>query len=713
MPKTESEIKLILNASDQKITQIVNEKRLKPALSEIIFDDAGFDPTNTKHDVYYSAANGSNYKLQPNITKNSDGDKLFNVKLANSNDILIVSSNSMLINVVTSEEEINRLTESLTREPEGLKLTPSYSQDESLYNPSKPTTTYYNSPNGSFFKVKTVNRKPDIDSNVYSCILEGVTESILIYGNKLFNVLKESTNSPQGNSPQGYSPQGNSPQGYSPQGNSPQGYSPQGYSPRGYSPQGYSPQGYLPQSSTTGQLSGSDFLDGISGIITEFANSRDTHQMLTGTPGAYNFKKDDIKNAVLNKDMNAIKNLLRESGNVSMDLYEKYNSDNDKNSQYILKTQIVPPVFPKCSTCCGSSGPCGACGSNCSPGPGTSGPGTPGSGSGTVSIYTPGNFRKNAFDAAGSTYNTALNTTTGVVNNTVGTAGRILVPGISSIGNTINSTVNTGASTLNSGLNTVTGTVNSGVNTVGSTVGSGIKTVGNTAKSLGNNAGNLLQSAGSGTQSTLGSIGSSVGDLARSIGSNVKSLIVSGSAGIRNGINNINISSKPPSIQGPNSVTTTGVMPQIKNNTPYNYPNTVTSSGVMTQMSSNSPASLQIKNNTSYNSPAQLLLNNQPKRMVTESTYPLSSYYKNIVDFPLPQNNYSPFTPGINSSTPSPISTISPASSNCNSQADLKLLMTPGVFSKNLNDAWSSSYNTPSSDYLPLRPDLGDFEKFN
>jgi hypothetical protein len=108
--------------------------------------------------------------------------------------------------------------------------------------------------------------------------------------------------------------------------------------------------------------------------------------------------------------------------------------------------------------------------------------------------------------------------------------------------------------------------------------------------------------------------------------------------------------------------------------------------------------------------------------MVTESTYPLSSYYKNIVDFPLSQNNYSTFTPGLNNSKPliispapnnSNIGAISPASSNCNSQADLKLLMTPGVFSKNLNDAWSSSYNTPSSDYLPLRPDLGDFEKFN
>ena len=119
--------------------------------------------------------------------------------------------------------------------------------------------------------------------------------------------------------------------------------------------------------------------------------------------------------------------------------YWYWNSPQKFSDDYILKTQIVPPVCPTCPNC-PSSGACTNCGGH--------------GGSGTK-------------DNSGSSIAGGNTTTTGpvgsVVNNTVDAAG-----------NVIGDTVNTAGSIVNTAIDTtgkvVTGTVGAATHLVGSTV---------------------------------------------------------------------------------------------------------------------------------------------------------------------------------------------------------------------------------------------------
>jgi hypothetical protein len=500
-------------------------------------------------------------------------------------------------------------------------------------------------------------------------------------------------------------------------------------------------------------------------IATKTVNSDRFHNIVSGTPGKYNFNKEDVKKALYQNDMTSINNLAASANVVANDLISVTESKIDKvmndpsspaeSNQYILKTQIVPPVFPKCSTCCNSTGPCNACnnsscltpGSALSPSaynspssfspalssPALSSPGIMSQPSGTsVALTSPGGsqFAQNTFNAAGSVYNSTLATTTNTLGSGINTVGNTIGSSVNKIGDTIGSSVKTGEKTITSGLGTATNTLGSGINTVGNTLGSGVSKIGETAQSIENNAASLIASAGSGTKNTLSSVGSTTSGVLSSVGGNVKDLLVSGVSGITGGIKNLssygsktNISSQTPSIQGPPLINNGYVTSQVTNQTAK-----LPSTGINV-LASTSPSPLMIQNNTPYNlapnPSAPSSFNAQPKRMALEKTYPISDYYTNLVSIsssnsnnnslpPKPSSSVSSFSPSAPSA--SSASSFSPSINQSTpssmTPSDVKLLLSPGATTKNLNNSWIPQTATPSSDYMPLPPDLGPFEKF-
>ena len=145
------------------------------------------------------------------------------------------------------------------------------------------------------------------------------------------------------------------------------------------------------------------------------------------------------------------------------------------SSDYLLKTQIVPPVCPACPACPNAGGSCVNCG-------GRGGSGTLYGGGSLADVNGPSSGIASLGQSAGSAIQgtaSALGTAalgTGivagsVVNNTVDTAGKIV------------------GKTLDTAGNIVGGTVGTAGNIIGGTVGA---------------ASNLIQSAGSGVTNLLG-----------------------------------------------------------------------------------------------------------------------------------------------------------------------------------------------------------------
>lgn len=147
------------------------------------------------------------------------------------------------------------------------------------------------------------------------------------------------------------------------------------------------------------------------------------------------------------------------------------------SSDYLLKTQIVPPVCPACPACPNGGGSCTNCGGQ--------------GGSGT--LYGGGSLA--------------------VVNGSTNSGGSIAdvkgpSSGIASVGQSVGSAVSgtanaIGATALGTGM--VAGNiVNNTVNTAGNIVGKTLDTAGNIVGGTVGTASNLLQSAGSGVTNLLG-----------------------------------------------------------------------------------------------------------------------------------------------------------------------------------------------------------------
>ena len=156
------------------------------------------------------------------------------------------------------------------------------------------------------------------------------------------------------------------------------------------------------------------------------------------------------------------------------------------SSDYLLKTQIVPPVCPACPACPNAGGSCVNCG-------GHGGSGTLYGGGSLADVNGPSSGIASLGQSAGSAIQgttSALGTAalgTGivagsVVNNTVDTAGKIVGKTLDTAGNIVGGTVGTAG-------NIIGGTVGAAGNIIGGTVGA---------------ASNLIQSAGSGVTNLLG-----------------------------------------------------------------------------------------------------------------------------------------------------------------------------------------------------------------
>lgn len=152
--------------------------------------------------------------------------------------------------------------------------------------------------------------------------------------------------------------------------------------------------------------------------------------------------------------MNMIKEKKENEETTSSDSKEE---EQDFNlNDYILKTQIVPPVCPTCPACSSCSGTCTNCGGN--------------GGSGTLKIDGSsnviedsvskvkkidgsGNVLSDVVGATGDVANTAVDTTGKLLTGTVNTAENVLTGAIDSVGNVASSLVGAGANVINSAGN--------------------------------------------------------------------------------------------------------------------------------------------------------------------------------------------------------------------------------------------------------------------
>ena len=172
------------------------------------------------------------------------------------------------------------------------------------------------------------------------------------------------------------------------------------------------------------------------------------------------------------------------------------------SSDYLLKTQIVPPVCPACPACPGG-GSCNNCG-------GQGGSGTLSStgsslanikGSSLPSIgQSSGSLISGTSSAIGETAVGAGN----ILNTTVDAAGNVVGKTVDTAGNLVNKTFDTAGNIVNRTVDTAGNIVNKTVDTAGNIVNRTVDTAGNVVGSTFGTAGNLIQSAGSGVGNLLG-----------------------------------------------------------------------------------------------------------------------------------------------------------------------------------------------------------------
>jgi hypothetical protein len=137
------------------------------------------------------------------------------------------------------------------------------------------------------------------------------------------------------------------------------------------------------------------------------------------------------------------------------------------SNDYLLKTQIVPPVCPACPGCQNGKGVCTNCG-------GQGGSGTKDA-SGSLAFYSDG---KTVIGATGNAVSNAVGATGNVLSNTVGATGNVL-----------NKTVDTAG-------NVATNVVGKTLDTAEKVVGKTFDTAGNVVEKTFDTAGNILGAAG-------------------------------------------------------------------------------------------------------------------------------------------------------------------------------------------------------------------------
>ncbi len=158
---------------------------------------------------------------------------------------------------------------------------------------------------------------------------------------------------------------------------------------------------------------------------------------------------------------------------------------------YMLKTQIIPPVCPSCPACPAcpaipNSTICTNCGGNGGSGTLASNGNSSVGGVLNNAVNTTGNVFDKTFDTAGNVINKTVDTAGNVIEKTVDSAGNVIGGVVSGVGNVVGGVA--------SGVGNVVGGVASGVGNVVGGVASGVgNVVGGVASGVGNVVGGLQQ----------------------------------------------------------------------------------------------------------------------------------------------------------------------------------------------------------------------------
>jgi hypothetical protein len=161
------------------------------------------------------------------------------------------------------------------------------------------------------------------------------------------------------------------------------------------------------------------------------------------------------------------------------------------SSDYLLKTQIVPPVCPACPACPGG-GSCNNCGGQ--------------GGSGTLSSTgsSLADIKGSSLPSIGQSSGSLISGTSSAIGATAVGAGNILNTTVDAAGNVVGKTVDTAGNIVNKTFDTAGNIVNRTVDTAGNIVNKTVDTAGNVVTNTFGTAGNLIQSAGSGVGNLLG-----------------------------------------------------------------------------------------------------------------------------------------------------------------------------------------------------------------
>jgi hypothetical protein len=166
------------------------------------------------------------------------------------------------------------------------------------------------------------------------------------------------------------------------------------------------------------------------------------------------------------------------------------------SNNYLLKTQIVPPVCPSCPTA--------TCATTASKVDGSS----DSSASSGSSDKKSGNIVTSTVDTAGNVVNKTIDTTSNVFNKTIDTTSNLLTSGATGATNLLTSGVSGAANLLTSGATGATNLVKSGVSgtvDLAKDAGSGIvKVADKTLNTAGNIVGNLTDGSGYGSGAGAG-----------------------------------------------------------------------------------------------------------------------------------------------------------------------------------------------------------------
>jgi hypothetical protein len=177
-------------------------------------------------------------------------------------------------------------------------------------------------------------------------------------------------------------------------------------------------------------------------------------------------------------------------------------------NDYMLKTQIIPPVCPACPSCnYNNGGACNQCGGNGGCGTRTSN---------GDSLVTGGNPIRGAIDASGNVAGGALDASGNIVGGVVNAVGNVAGGAVNAVGNVAGGAVNAVGNVAGGAVNAVGNVAGGAVNAAGNVLNTTVDTAGNVVNKTIDTAGNVVnKTVGAATDVATGALGA-VGNVASS-----------------------------------------------------------------------------------------------------------------------------------------------------------------------------------------------------